>query len=499
MCIVSIDRPRVIPIAKCLPGPSRLKLALDALSGLGISRIAAENHVSRKFVYQQLHRANAALDAAFHPAVADTDILYYLPITKSWLRQFVLGLVLTCHSSFRGVCALLQDHFDYSLSVGSVFNIVHQVVSLARSINSSEDLSAIKIGAHDEIFQAGQPVLVGIDVHSTYCYLLSQQEHRDADTWAVNLLELVDQGFKPDATIADFAGGIRAGQEITLPGVPCRGDVFHALHEFSPLVRHLESRAYLAMETVEKLSRQASQYERRHGRKNLSLVQRLRLARQGMDKAIRLADEVATLYTWLQQDILSVAGPNQQSRQELLNFVVEELSQREQTCEQRIRAVRVMLANQGAKLLSFAGQLDKDLAELATGWQVSEETVRELLRQQQMSDRDNRKWQQDAKLRGQLGSRYYGLSEAVKELSEQVVRASSMVENVNSRLRSYFFLRRQLGGDYLELLRFYLNHKRYARSEHPGRVGKSPAEMLSGQEQPHWLELLGYQRFQQAA
>ena len=40
----------------------------------------------------------------------------------------------------------------------------------------------------------------------------------------------------------------------------------------------------------------------------------------------------------------------------------------------------------------------------------------------------------------------------VQELSDRVVRASSLVENLNSRLRSYFFLRRQLGKDYLTLL-----------------------------------------------
>ena len=83
----------------------------------------------------------------------------------------------------------------------------------------------------------------------------------------------------------------------------------------------------------------------------------------------------------------------------------------------------------------------------------------------------------------------------VQELSDRVVRASSLVENLNSRLRSYFFLRRQLGTDYLTLLQFFLNHRRYLRSEDPRRVGKSPAELLTGEPHAHWLELLGYTRF----
>jgi len=52
-----------------------------------------------------------------------------------------------------------------------------------------------------------------------------------------------------------------------------------------------------------------------------------------------------------------------------------------------------------------------------------------------------------------------------------------------------------LGNDYLGLLQFYLNHRRYPRSDRPERVGRSPAELLSGRRHPHWLELLGYTRF----
>ena len=84
---------------------------------------------------------------------------------------------------------------------------------------------------------------------------------------------------------------------------------------------------------------------------------------------------------------------------------------------------------------------------------------------------------------------------AVAEVAQQTVRASSVVENLNGRLRSYFTLRRHLGPDYLTLLPFFLNHRRFVRSAHAERVGHSPAELLTGQRQPHWLERLGYQRF----
>jgi hypothetical protein len=70
-------------------------------------------------------------------------------------------------------------------------------------------------------------------------------------------------------------------------------------------------------------------------------------------------------------------------------------------------------------------------------------------------------------------------------------RSSSLVENLNSRLRSYFTLRRHLGGAYLDLLRFFLNHRRFLRSRHVQRQGKSPQELMTGHGHSHWLTLLG--------
>jgi hypothetical protein len=484
--------------AKRLQPQQRRDLAIQALAGTEtVSVLARQHQVSRKFLYQQLHTAEDALDQAFAPSSTLDDVLFNLPVTKSWVRQLVLSLVLTCHSSTRGVVELLRDVFDFRISLGTVHNIVHSAVAQAQKINQQYDLSTIHIGLLDEIFQAGDPVLVGVDAASTFCFLLSLQEHRDADTWGIRLLELVDRGFAPKATIADFASGLRAGHREALPGRPCRGDVFHALYDVGPLVRHLENRAYETIEARTKLERQQATVERRRGRKDPSLVQKLVSARLAEAKAIALADEVALLARWLRHDILSVAGPEYAIRRDLLDFVVAELRAREPTCSHRIRPVRTLLENQRDNLLAFAVELDRDLGALAHQWQISVTTAREVLQVQSLPTGDPRRRPREAALRATLRGRYYGVCAEVQELSQQVVRASSLVENLNSRLRSYFFLRRQLGDDYLALLQFFLNHRRYLRSEIPSRVGKSPAELLTGEPHAHWLELMGYTRFSQ--
>ncbi len=481
-----------------LLSPQRQQLALEALAGHSVSALAQEHQVSRKFIYQQLHQAHDALDLAFAPPPADQDaVLFTLPVTKGWLRQLVLGLLLVCHSSLRGVTELLDDLFDYPLSLGSVHNILQQAVTTARRLNGQEDLSRIRLGAHDEIFQAGQPVLVGADVASTYCYLLSLEEHRDADTWGVRLLELVDRGFQPQATIADFAGGLRAAQAEVLPEVPCRGDVFHVLNEAVPLVTYLENRAYEAMTACAKLQRQQAQHEWRHGRKAADVAGKLGHARPAEARAVALAEDVALLVRWLREDILAVAGPDHATRCALYDWVVAELRAREPQCPHRLRPVRTLLENQRAALLAFAAALDRDLTAVAEEFAVPVATVRSILQAQALPGGQPQRWQRQAELWQQLGERYGPLHEAVAGVASGVVRASSVIENLNSRLRTYFFLRRHLGPDYLALLQFFLNHRRFLRSEHPERVGKSPAELLAGTAHPHWLELLGYTRFSQ--
>jgi hypothetical protein len=78
----------------------RKHLGVRALAGSDtISALAEQLDVSRKFVYSQAHKADLALDNVFFPAAPDDEVLFHLPVTKTWLRQATLALTLTCRSS----------------------------------------------------------------------------------------------------------------------------------------------------------------------------------------------------------------------------------------------------------------------------------------------------------------------------------------------------------------------------------------------------------------
>jgi len=478
-------------------------LAVQVLAGAEtVSELARQHEVSRKFLYQQVHTAEQALSQAFAPTPKPDEVLFYLPVTKAWLHQLILALVLICHSSVRGVVELLRDVFDHPISLGTVHNIVHSAVEPARAISRCYDLAPVRIGAHDEIFQALHPVLVGVDTASTYCYLLSLEDHRDAVTWGVRLLELVDQGFDPEATVADAGSGLRAGQALALPEVPCRGDIFHILRDLEELSRYLENRAFGALEDTERRRRQLDSAQRHDGRgraKSVKSAARLLYqARTASDAAVALSDDVALLLGWLRHDVLAVAGPCSADRRLLYDFVVAELKSRASRCPHRLAPVCRQLENQRDDLLAFASALDADLELLGQEFQVPAELLRQLLGVLARDERDTRRWTEESTIRDRLRGRFHEVQAAVAALAKGTVRASSLVENLNSRLRSYFFLRRHLGADYLALLQFFLNHRRLERSDRPERVGKTPAELLAGQSHPHWLEMLGYTRFVRA-
>ncbi|MDO9714629.1 hypothetical protein, partial [Paracraurococcus lichenis] len=171
--------------------------------------------------------------------------------------------------------------------------------------------------------------------------------------------------------------------------------------------------------------------------------------------------------------------------------VVAELMAREPEDPRRIRPVRVALQNQRDHLLAFAGVLDLELAAIARAHAVPEPVVREACILHRLPTTSPAYWQGWSELRARMGSRFHILFDAVRRAMASTPRSSSLVENLNSRLRTYFTLRRHLGGSYLDLLRFFLNHRRFLRSRHAERQGKSPRELMTGQGHPHWLTLLG--------
>jgi hypothetical protein len=474
---------RCVGAAALLAESDRRDLAIQALAGSAtISDLSARHGVSRKFIYRQTDKARGALDDAFLSATPNDEVLFEVAVTKTWLRQVIVGLTLICRGSYRGVVEFLRDLLGVSISVGTVHHVLEWATQQAGIVNHDQDLSGIRVGLHDELFQGAMPVLAGVDATSTYCYLLAAAEHRDADTWGVHLLDATRQGLKPDYTIADPGQSLRAGQKAAWDDTPCHGDVFHIQHQCEGLAKGATSRHEKLEARIDRAGPQGPDCE---------LVTQLELARQTEARAGCLSRDIRLLTQWLSHDVLALAGPTLATRQMLFDFVVTELQRRESEDARRIRPVRVALQHQRDDLLAFAGVLDAKLAAIARAHDISAPLVREACVLHRLPSTSTAYWQGWNRLRTKLGGTFHAAFDAVSRALAETPRSSSLVENLNSRLRTSFTLRRHLGGSYLDLLQFFLNHRCFMRSRRAERNGKSPRELMTGQGHPHWLTLLG--------
>lgn len=479
------------PVARRLNPDQRRTLALEALRRRRpITELARSERVSRKFIYQQRHRAQAAVKAAFQPESLPDDFRGQLSVTRSWVRRVIVSAALNGHGSIRGICDHVEAITGCSVSEGTVHGVLSEAATQAQILNQAQNLSALRAGAHDEIFSQGIPVLVGVEPRSSFVYLMQLSDSRDEVSWWVALTHLQEtQGLTNlSVSISDAARGLRAGVKAAFPKIELRGDVLHAQMELSELQDYLENRAYGRLgyqEREEKKMARAKNRDQGHTRSKP-----LAVARAEAHKAVTLYDDLTTLIRWL-TELLGLVGPDLGTRRELYDWILREMEARASQSH-RIPPLVTYLQNQRDPLLAFVPEIQQGLQRLAHDFEVPLPLMEALYQQLALDPEEPRFETIQRHLYEQAPQKAEAIEEALFDMLDHVLRASSAVENINSILRGYFFLRRSVGPKFLDLLQFFLNHRRFRRSERPERVGKSPREVLTGQPHPHWLEMLGY-------
>jgi len=274
----------------------------------------------------------------------------------------------------------------------------------------------------------------------------------------VHLLDATRQGLRPERTIADAGQGLRAGQKGAWGEIPCHGDVFHIQQQYEGLANTLSRLARGARTRRRKVEDRIDHTGQRPV--DDALAVQLDLARQVEARAVCLARDIRTLPQWLSHDILALAGAALATRQMLFDFIVEELANLEPEDPRRIHPVRIALQNQRDELLGFAGVIDEKLIAIAQAHEISLTVVREACIVHRLPTTSTAYWQGWNRLRTTTGEKFTALFDAVRLALVQTPRSSSLVENLNSRLRNYFTLRRHLAGSYLSLLQFFLDHRK---------------------------------------
>ena len=480
-----------------IPAHTKLSIALQAIKRTQtIADIANQNNCSRTTVYEQQTKAIHAANNAFQKE-EDDDVLLYVPVTKAFIHQMVVALFLICKSSYRDIIFFLQTIFNYSLSLGSIFNIIDEAADQAGLLNHSYDLSNITVSAADELFHWNKPILAAVDINSRFCALLAKADQRDYETWGIYLLDMQAHGYAPETTIIDGAKGLTKGHEEVLPNTKLQYDHFHMIKDMKDVARFIKNQVDSAVTAALKLYKRSNKQCDGMQQKANSDVFSAALIEVSV-----LEDTYKTfqlLSQWLQHDVLQLAGHSPETRAMLYDFIVSEMELIAAKHPHRIDDIVTSLKNQRNALLDVANTLNDKFKVLADKYEQSLETIWSVCYVARYDFANFKYNNQSSALEAIVGSRYDELENDVLAILENTHRCSSMVENFNSRLRPYLDERKIVTQKTLSLIQFYLNHKPFMRSKHERLINKTPAEAMTGKPHKSWLEMLGFSSFKKKA
>jgi hypothetical protein len=477
---------------KRIPSATKCAIALQAISQKQTTtELSKRYNCSRTTVYQQKNRALEAANKAFEEK--SENVLFYIPVTNAFIHMVIIALFLICGSSYRGIMFFLEAVLDYTISLGSVFNVIDAAADKAKSINESYDLSAIQTSAADELYHRNKPILSVVDIDSRFCALLAKATDRDQDTWGIHLLDLQERGYAPLTSILDGAKGLIKGHEIALPDTILRHDQFHFISDLKDCGRFLKNQVASSTTTALKLFNQKE--KARNEQKKQELSDSLLESLAALDNLEETHETFKLLAQWLQHDVLQLAGHNPQDRTMLYDFIVSEMTALAEKHPHRINDIVTSLNHQRDALLGVSQALNDAFTELAKKFHVSIETLWAVCYTARYGMDSCKYNERSYELESLVGEQYDEIEDEVLLILEKTHRCSSMVENLNSRVRPYLDERKSVSQKILNLIQFYLNHKPFMRSQHERLVDKTPAQALTGKQHKPWLQMLGFESF----
>jgi len=454
----------------------------QAIGGKPVAKISNEIGMSCEYIYQQkakvLQYANLLDNNKPEAPLLELD--------KRTTDRIILSLAFDCQSPISGIVRFFENAIGKAtVSAGYISGVIAEAAKRAQAFDDRIDLSGIRQGANDEIFQCGIPVLTGIDPESTFTYLLEEASDRTAETWSLYLDDRKEHGLNLETSINDGGTGLMAGIPQVFPDVEIQADTFHMSYDMGKEIAKLERKAYKLMKSEYALEENlAGKKPRTKNKEALSEIQ------PKVAEAIRLYDLLSILFVWL-KELLGFSGYSRTEALILAEWVLQEmdaLAGDNPRLHGEIKKTRKMLPS----LLSFIGRLERAMETSANKMGIPVEGFRLMYRQMSYDPESSEYNETLYKQVLLLGERYLEVREEFERLLNGIKKASSLVENLNGRIRVFIEVKRIIPPRFFILLKVYFNTRRYKRSRCKGRIGKSPLELLTGTPQPEFLEALGY-------
>ena len=402
---------------------------------------------------------------------------------EHFYEKMIISLALDGTASEEGIQRILENNFQKHVSIGKISNILNQAARRAAEFDESVDLSGIRQGANDEIFQCGNPVLTGVDADTGYVYLLQPAAARTADTWENAMKSCKSRNLELDVSISDFGTGLLGGIPKAFPNACIQPDLFHFLMEIGKEISSQERRVYAMLADYYKCE-EALSGKRVHEK----TFQKLLSLEENLSPAIERCDRLLTLYHWL-REMTRYQGYCYPDVLSLCYWILDQMEDTSGITD-KLRKVLAKTRRNLPDVLIYLERAEKVLREYAMKKGYPEETFVLMYRMQGYHPGSQEYRSADRRLRHILKKKYADAYLEIEGILKGVKRASSLVENVNGRLRRYMNLKRMIPEKFLTLLKVYFNTKKYRRSRKAEHVGKSPLELLTGQEHPDFYDIV---------
>lgn len=493
-------------LGKCtsLPGGYNSRSLLMGILGklasqdeMTISSIANLFGVTRQGIYKNINRL-VALDAQIKELPSNiTDCLL---VTSQKIDKTILSLALDAHASLEGIQRVLTCVYgqENCPSIGYISMLLAKAGKFAEGITKTIPLHGIAQGANDEIFDAfDNPVLTGVDVESSYIYLMLDMLDRKGETWELAMDDLKDSGLDLKVAISDAGAGLLKGVKAAFPGAHVQIDVFHVLRDLGRTVYGFKEHVMKEVAACYVLEKTIATYKNPWHKKTIAAQNKLSDRQEGLATMVEDYDTLSCLYSWV-RELMSFSGYTYDEVMELMEWLLDEMTiiaKRHSWAHKLNHEIARFRTRLPATML-FLNRLFDDFTNKAKAMGLPLEAFCLLYRRLGISKDSEAYAELTQRVMEVIGAEQFHMAEeAHTEIVGSIKRASSLVENVNSRLRAYMNIKKHVSSNFYSLVQLHMNTKKYRRSRVKSRQGRSPVEILTGEEWPELIELFEMRGF----
>jgi hypothetical protein len=456
-----------------------------------MTQIALAYQISRTFLYQMILAANLHLEVLF----SDEKVLFQNDYQH--LEQLLLLLRLEGNCSLLSISSILKALDYHPNSVGYLSQFYQHA---GQALPSTLMMPSKKLVFYlsDEIFAIQAPILVTIEAQSTTILRIELAADRSAETWRAHFEALADHQFFNLGMASDRGKGLLAGYQAAFDIALWVGDYFHEFRDLFERLNQLERKAYSAIDKEYEAARLFA-----GAKSEANLQKRLahyESAHRACEQATDLFDQLDVLLHLL-RDALHICSPNgklrtsEGVRAELMPLFEMLDEPGDATISKTLKPIRnhiddILVPFKQAE--AVAAELRAVVPHEALDFLVLAWHHDHLVYQSKGKQKHYHRCEHDFYLAcadGLLGDTFDTLKSLVFDKLDSIVRASSLVEMVNSLIRPYLnSCKGQITQETLNLIMFYHNHRRYKSGK---RKGKAPIELLTGEslQAPWWVLL----------